>query len=106
MRKMSRKRAVYAHDRYHAPEHKAFGGKYDIQKVDPFGSYANGKATGGSDADFLVTFSAGAPSILKVMGFKQEPEDCLQYRVDAVTMPLAQPDRLQIGKVVNVYDRA
>jgi len=80
--------------------------KYDIEKIDLFGSYATGKATEKSDVDFLVTFAVKVPSIFKVMGFKQELEDTLNRHVDVVTLPAVRPDKLHIDKVVNIYERA
>jgi len=79
--------------------------KYNVVKVDLFGSYANGNATDQSDADFLVTFHAKTPSIFKVMGFKAELENRLNYPVDVVTLPAARQDKLSVDKVVNVYER-
>ena len=80
--------------------------KYNIAKVDLFGSYADGNATEKSDADFLVKFNVETPSIFKVMGFKQELETILNYPVDVITMPIKRQDKLRIRNVVNVYDRA
>ena len=80
--------------------------KYDIRKVDLFGSYANGNATEKSDVDFLVLFNKNIPSIFHVMGFKEELEQSLSYPVDVVTLPLTRPDRIKINKVVSVYERA
>ena len=80
--------------------------KYDIMKVDLFGSYAGGNATEESDIDFLVLFNKQVPSIFSVMGFKEELEQSLNYSVDVVTMPLTRPDRIKIDKVVSVYERA
>jgi len=80
--------------------------KYDIAKVYLFGSYAGGNTTEKSDVDFLVLFNTKVPSIFKVMGFKEELEQCLRYSVDIVTLPLARPDKLIVDKVVNVYERA
>ena len=79
--------------------------KYDILKVELFGSYANGEATEASDADFLVTFRAAIPSIFKVMGFKEELENSLCYSVDVVTLPITKT-KLNIDKVINVYEHA
>ena len=67
--------------------------KYDIAKVDLFGSYASGNATEKSDVDFLVLFNADIPSIFNVMGFKAELEQSLNYSVDVVTLPLTQPKK-------------
>ena len=79
--------------------------KYDILKVELFGSYADGKATEASDADFLVFFRVDIPSIFKVMGFKEELEKSLCYSVDVVTLPITQK-KLNIDRVINVYERA
>jgi hypothetical protein len=80
--------------------------KYDVSKVELFGSYANGVATENSDADFLVRFSAETPSIFKVLGFKAELTKALNHPVDVVTLPLKKPDKLKIDKVVSIYERA
>jgi len=80
--------------------------KYDLAKVDLFGSYADGNATEKFDADFLVTFRVKVPSIFKVMGFRQELQDRLNHPVDVVTLPLARPGKLRIGKVVTIYERS
>jgi predicted nucleotidyltransferase len=79
--------------------------KYNITKVDLFGSYANGNATEDSDADFLVKFHADVPSIFKVMGFKSELANSLRKQVDVVTLPITKPVKINIDKVVNVYER-
>ena len=79
--------------------------KYDIVKVDLFGSYAIGNATEKSDVDFLVLFNKKIPSIFNVMGFKAELEHNLKYSVDVVTLPLTRPDMINIDKVVSVYER-
>ncbi len=79
--------------------------KYNINRVDLFGSYANDSATEASDADFLVKFRTEVPSIFKVMGFKDELEESLCKPVDIITQPVTRPDRIKLGKVVNVYER-
>ena len=80
--------------------------KYDVVRVDLFGSYANGNATEKSDADFLVKFRAEVPSIFEVCGLQEELKISLNLPVDVITLPLVRPDKLRIGKVVNVYERA
>ena len=80
--------------------------KYDIVKVDLFGSYANGKATEKSDVDFLVLFNVKVPSIFKVMGFKEELETSLKYPVDVITSPVTRQEKLNIDTMVNVYERS
>ena len=76
--------------------------KYDVAHIDIFGSYANGNATPESDVDFLVEFSTAAPSIFKVMGFREEVTRSLGVGVDVVTLPLTDPKRLYIDKRVRV----
>ena len=80
--------------------------KYGVAKVDLFGSYATEQATEHSDADFLVEFVAETPSIFKVMGFREELQLALNRDVDVVTLPLERPDRINIGNVVAIYERA
>ena len=72
--------------------------KYDVARVDLFGSYANGSATPKSDVDFLVEFSDSVPSIFAVMGFREELIRSLGLKVDVVTLPLTEPKRISIGK--------
>ena len=59
-----------------------------------------------SKESFLVTFNAKVPSIFKVMGFKEELQNCLNFPVDVVTIPITRQDKLNIDKVVNIYERA
>ena len=80
--------------------------KYDLAKMDLFGSYADGSATEKSDADFLVTFRAKVPSIFTVMGFKEELQNRLNRPVDVVTLPLSRPGKFRTGKVVTVDERS
>ena len=39
------------------------------------------------------------------MGFKEELQNRLNHPVDVVTLPLARPGKLRIGKVVTIYER-
>ena len=84
----------------------ALADKYDVAKVDLFGSCAAETASENSDADFLVEFMAETPSIFKVMGFKEELGMALNCPVDVVTMPLERPDMISIDKMVMIYERA
>jgi predicted nucleotidyltransferase len=79
--------------------------KYNIKKVDLFGSYASGTATEHSDADFLIEFSCEMPSIFAIMGFREELGRALKNPVDVVVLPMPHPELLDIESVVNVYDR-
>ena len=80
--------------------------KYDVAKVDLFGSYASNNATADSDVDFLVEFEKPVPSIFAVMGFREELSAALGIEVDIVTIPLAKPEMLTINEVKPIYARA
>ena len=79
--------------------------KYQVVKIDLFGSYANGNMTEKSDIDFLVKFQENVPSIFSVMGFQEELRKQLDISVDVVTLPLTRPEYLKIERTVNVYER-
>jgi predicted nucleotidyltransferase len=79
--------------------------KYQVAKVDLFGSYANGNMTEKSDIDLLVKFKEEVPSIFFVMGFQEELKKRLDISVDVVTLPLARPEYLKIERTVTVYER-
>ena len=79
--------------------------KYQISKIDLFGSYANGNMTEKSDIDFLVKFEEDIPSIFTVMGFQEALKKQLDISVDVVTLPLTRPEYLKIERTVNVYER-
>ena len=80
--------------------------KYQISKIDLFGSYANGNMTEKSDIDFLVKFKEDIPSIFTVMGFQEALKKQLDISVDVVTLPLTRPEYLKIERTINVYERA
>ena len=79
--------------------------KYDVVRIELFGSYADGTANENSDADFLVQFAAPIPSIFKVMGFREELSNLLGLPVDVVTMPLVNPDKLRVSRTERIYDK-
>ena len=79
--------------------------KYEVSRMDLFGSYARGNATDSSDLDFLVEFSVDIPSIFKVMGLREELQASLNRSVDIVTLPLMRPHIINIDEAVNVYAR-
>ena len=76
--------------------------KYNVVRLDLFGSYADGTAHENSDADFLVEFLTPVPSIFKVMGFREELSRSLGLNVDVVTIPLTRPDALRISRKVKI----
>ena len=79
--------------------------RYDVNRVDLFGSYATNQATVQSDVDFLVEFATPIPSIFAVMGLKAELSSTLKKEVDVVTVPLVNPDLLHTREVINIYAR-
>ena len=79
--------------------------KYRLIKVDLFGSYANGRATEASDADFLVEFHDGTPSIFDVMGLREELTSALRRPVDVLVAPMpARNDGFALGEMVTLYE--
>jgi predicted nucleotidyltransferase len=76
--------------------------KYNVIRLELFGSYANNSATENSDADFLVEFRTPAPSIFKVMGFREELSNALGKPVDIVTLPLSNPNKLVIENIERI----
>ncbi len=78
--------------------------KYELERLEIFGSYANGNATEQSDIDFLVKFKKDVPSIFKVAGLQYELQKALNVSVDVVTLPIVNP-KLKIERTVVVYER-
>ena len=76
--------------------------KYSVVLLELFGSYADGTATEGSDADFLVQFAVPIPSIFKVMGFREELARSLGIPVDVVTLPLVNPDKFRVSRTEKI----
>lgn len=79
--------------------------KYEVVRVDLFGSYAEGTATESSDVDLVVEFAVPVPSIVMVMGLKEELSRKLGIPVDLVTVPLPHPERLDIGRTIRLYEK-
>lgn len=79
--------------------------KYELERVEIFGSYANGNATEQSDIDFLVKFKKDTPSIFKVAGLQYELQKALNISVDVVTLPIVNP-KLKIERVIVIYEKS
>lgn len=75
---------------------------YALRRVSIFGSYADGRATSGSDLDLLVEFDAPAVSLIKLNALKYDLEDALGLPVDVVHAPLPAGSMITVGKVVRV----
>ena len=76
--------------------------KYRVSRLELFGSYADGTANENSDVDFLVEFSAPIPSVFLVMGFREELSNSLGLPVDLITLPLTNPEKLQLQKTERI----
>ena len=76
---------------------------FPIKRVELLGSYANGTAREGSDADFLVEFNESPVSLLKLFGFQEALYDMLKIDVDVVEIPLQPGSDLEVGKTVVLY---
>ena len=81
---------------------KPIATKYDVVRLELFGSYADGTADENSDADFLVQFAVPVPSIFKVMGFRDALSHSLGLPVDIVTLPLVNPDKLRVSRTERI----
>ena len=81
---------------------KPIAEKYNVTRLEIFGSYANGTANENSDVDFLVQFAVPVPSIFKVMGFREELSRSLGAPVDVVTAPLVRPDKLDFSRTEKI----
>lgn len=66
--------------RKHLP---ALSARYQLKSIAIFGSYARNEQRTGSDLDLLVTFSR-TPSLLDVVGIRDELSDVLGVPVDIV----------------------
>ena len=77
--------------------------EYPVQKVELFGSYANGKATSKSDVDLLVEFTTPRVSLLTIVGLKHRMEDILGTDVDIIHAPLPEDSLLEIDRRIPVY---
>ena len=63
--------------------------RYEVRRLDLFGSYARGEQHAGSDIDFCVSFSDLPPAeyAKKFFGFLHELEDTLHLSIDLLTAP-------------------
>ena len=79
--------------------------EYPIRKVHLFGSYAEGRATPGSDVDVIVEFQDRPVTLLDFCGFQQELSELLNVYVDILKSPLssaAEAD-MTIDRAVHLY---
>ena len=76
---------------------------HPIKKVSYFGSYADGKATSGSDLDLLIEFDLPRVSLFVLSAIKIELEEILQVPVDVIRAPLPKGSLLEPQRVVQVY---
>jgi len=78
--------------------------EYSLTKVSYFGSYADGKATEGSDLDLLVEFVEEDVSILEIIGLKQSLEEMFRIPVDVIHAPIPAGSFLKIDNTVVAYE--
>jgi len=64
--------------------------KYDVKRIEIFGSYARGEARPDSDLDIIVEFR-NRKSLLELVGIEQELEDALGIKVDLLTEAAISP---------------
>ena len=64
--------------------------KYDVKRIEIFGSYARGEARPDSDLDIIVEFRS-RKSLLELVGIEQELEDALGIKVDLLTEAAISP---------------
>lgn len=76
--------------------------QYRLRNVDIFGSYAEGRATSGSDLDLLVEFDMPNISLIRLNALKNDLEDSLGLPVDVIHGPLPANSMIRPEKVVRV----
>ena len=77
--------------------------EYPVERVDLFGSYADGTADEQSDLDFLVRFSDHSYSLMKQCGFQEYLQELLNIDVDVVRSPAPENEHFKIGRRICVY---
>ena len=80
---------------------------FDLERVVLFGSYANGKRTGKSDIDLLVSFSKKTKkpvSYFTLFDFQHRIEELTGKKVDAIFAPIPKDSLLEINKEVLLYE--
>jgi len=83
-----------------------FANEFLLAKVSYFGSYAEGRATKGSDLDLLVEFDRPNVSLWTIAGLKFSLEDELRVPVDVIHAPLPEDAIIEIGKIVVAYEQS
>ncbi|MCL2049582.1 MAG: nucleotidyltransferase domain-containing protein [Defluviitaleaceae bacterium] len=59
--------------------------KHGVKQLSIFGSYAKGNASSQSDIDFHLMKTGDLWGYFKLLGFKQDLENCLGVNVDVLT---------------------
>lgn len=78
---------------------------YPINRVELFGSYAQGSQTDKSDVDLLVEVKSPGISLLTLSALRLSLEDELGVEVDLVRGPIPENSLLSINKSVMLYER-
>lgn len=78
---------------------------YPVERIELFGSYAQGRATEKSDVDLLVEFTSLAVSLLTISSMRRKLEQKLGVSVDLIHAPLPEDSFLEVGNTVILYAR-
>lgn len=78
---------------------------YPVERIELFGSYAQGRATEKSDVDLLVEFTSLAVSLLTIASMRRKLEQKLGVSVDLIHAPLPEDSFLEVGNTVILYAR-
>lgn len=76
---------------------------YPVERIELFGSYAQGSATEKSDVDLLVEFTSLAVSLLTISSMRRKLEQKLGVPVDLIHAPLPEDSFLEVGNTVILY---
>lgn len=79
--------------------------EFSLEKVEVFGSYADGTATEESDVDFLVKFVDDIPSALDICYLYDCLKNAVGTEIDMVTLPIQAHSKLKINNTVSIYAR-
>ncbi|MCX6077178.1 MAG: nucleotidyltransferase domain-containing protein [Campylobacterales bacterium] len=66
---------------YLKEHYEEFKGRYDVEKIGLFGSYARDEATQDSDVDIFVTMK---PNMFDMIAIKEQIEEDLHTKVDII----------------------
>ena len=80
----------------------SFVEKYNISKIELFGSRAEGINKEFSDIDLIIEFS-GPVTLMKLSQLRIDLEECLELDVDIIHGPIRENDMIEVGRRVELY---